>query len=404
MKSEGRMTNPEWPKVALDEVATIERSAIQPEAISQGTAYLGLEHIESGGKILGAKPVDEGELASSKFKFTDRHVLYGKLRPYLAKIACPDFTGICSTDILPILPGPKLERRFLCYFLRQPSMVDYANSRAAGANLPRLSPSALAEFELPLPPLAEQRRIAEVLDRAEVLRAKRRATLAQLDSLTQSLFLDLFGDPRINEHQWPMYPIRSFISDMRGGAALEPDDFVESGFPILHKGAIKAQGVIGMDAKKKTFASLAYAESSPQNIVNRDFVAVTLRDLVPAGPSIGLTADLRNGPFDEYLLAQGAYGFRVDESKVAPEFLVHISNNKNFRHVLKQNAVGSTQIHIRTPVYLAIRIPLPPITLQREFARRVTAVEKLKAAQRASLAELDALFATLQHRAFQGEL
>jgi type I restriction enzyme S subunit len=145
-------------------VATIERYAIQPEAISQGTAYLGLEHIERGGAILGAKSVDEGELASSKFRFTERHLLYGKLRPYLAKIACPDFSGICSTDILPILPGPDLERRFLCYFLRQPTMVDYANSRAAGVNLPRLSPSALAEFEIPLPPIAEQRRIADVLD------------------------------------------------------------------------------------------------------------------------------------------------------------------------------------------------------------------------------------------------
>src|SRR5438552_15580259 len=98
------MTNAGWKTVALHEVATIERSAVQPDAISQGAAYLGLEHIESGGRILGAKSVDEGELASSKFKFTERHVLYGKLRPYLAKIACPDFSGICSTDILPILP------------------------------------------------------------------------------------------------------------------------------------------------------------------------------------------------------------------------------------------------------------------------------------------------------------
>ena len=63
---------------------------------------------------------------------------------------------------------------------------------------------SFGEFEiLPLPPLAEQRRIAEVLDRAEALRAKRRAALAQLDSLTQSLFLDLFGDPATNPKGWP---------------------------------------------------------------------------------------------------------------------------------------------------------------------------------------------------------
>jgi len=83
---------------------------------------------------------------------------------------------------------------------------------------------------------------------------------------------------------------------------------------------------------------------------------------------------------------------------------VYLSNNENFRHVFRQNSVGSTQIHIRTPIYLAIQIPLPPIALQREFARRISAVEALKKAQRASLAELNALFATLQHRAFRGEL
>jgi type I restriction enzyme S subunit len=94
----------------------------------------------------------------------------------------------------------------------------------------------------------------------------------------------------------------------------------------------------------------------------------------------------------------------VNRESVLPEYLVHLSNNENFRHVLRQNAVGSTQIHIRTPIYLAIRVPLPPIALQQEFARRVGAVDKLKQAQRAALAEHDALFATLQHRAFRGEL
>lgn len=394
----------EWRTVALNDIATIERDAIQPEAISRGTAYLGLEHVESGGMILGAKPVDEGELASSKFKFTNRHVLYGKLRPYLAKIACPQFNGICSTDILPILPGPNLDRSFLCYFLRQPSMVEFANARATGANLPRLSPTALAEFQIPLPPLPEQRRIAAILEQAGALRTKRRTTLAELDSLTQSLFLDLFGDPRVNEKQWALHSIGSLISDLRGGAALEPDDFVESGFPILHKGAIKAQGMIGIDPKKKTFAPTDYARSCPKNLVTRDFVAVTLRDLVPAGPSIGLAVNLQSGPFDEYLLAQGAYGFRVDETKLVAEYFVHLSNNKSFRHVLKQNAVGSTQIHIRAPIYQAIKLPLPPITSQREFARRIAANENLKKAHRASLQELDALFDSLQSRAFRGEL
>lgn len=101
-------------------------------------------------------------------------MLYGKLRPYLSKIARPNFAGVCSTDILPIRPGPSLDRDFLHHYLRLPNMVELANSRAAGANLPRLSPGVLAGFAVPLPPLREQRRIAEVLDRADSLRAQRR--------------------------------------------------------------------------------------------------------------------------------------------------------------------------------------------------------------------------------------
>jgi type I restriction enzyme S subunit len=228
--------------------------------------------------------------------------------------------------------------------------------------------------------------------------------LAQLDSLTQSIFIEMFGDPRENERGWSKASIGSLVSDMRGGAALEPEDFIESGFPVLHKGAIKPNGGLSFDPKKRPFTSVEYAEARPKNTVDRDFVAVTLRDLVPSGPSIGLATDLRSGPFDEYLLAQGAYGFRVDVARLTGAYVVALSNMPTFRYVLRQNAVGSTQIHIRTPIYLAIRIPVPPISLQQDFAARIQTVESLKAAHRSALAESDALFASLQHRAFAGGL
>ena len=131
-----------WRTVALQDVATIERDVVEASSISDGTLYVGLENIESGGEFLNVREVDSGELASSKFSFTPRHLLYGKLRPYLAKIARPTFEGICSTDILPVLPGANLDRDFLAHFLLRPESVVLANSRATGANLPRLSPRA----------------------------------------------------------------------------------------------------------------------------------------------------------------------------------------------------------------------------------------------------------------------
>lgn len=104
-------------------VAAIDRDIVEAPAITNGTLYVGLENIQSGGDIINVRPVDTGELASSKFAFSPKHLLYGKLRPYLAKIARPNFHGICSTDILPVLRGPKLDRNFLAHFLLTPEKV-----------------------------------------------------------------------------------------------------------------------------------------------------------------------------------------------------------------------------------------------------------------------------------------
>src|SRR5690606_19761039 len=153
----------------------------------------GLENIESGGGFVNVRPVGAGELASSKFAFTPRHVLYGKLRPYLAKIARPDFEGVCSTDILPVLSVPELDRGYLSWLLLTPELVALAVSLATGTELPRLSPNALGVIRFPLPPLPEQRRTADVLDNADALRATRRTARTPLGTLTQSFFLNESG-------------------------------------------------------------------------------------------------------------------------------------------------------------------------------------------------------------------
>jgi type I restriction enzyme S subunit len=392
------MTKDKWRTVKLAGVATIERDAVQPDEIEQGTTYVGLEHIENGGKILGAKPVDEGELASSKFKFTNHHVLYGKLRPYLAKIACPDFSGICSTDILPILPSPHLERRFLCYFLRQPSMVDYANSRATGANLPRLSPSALAEFEIPLPPPAEQRRIAEVLDRAEALRAKRRAALAQLDSLTQSLFLDLFGDPATNPKGWPLSAMTELFSASPIFGTMIPPSVDGGEWLSLRVGNIQDWQ---LDLSDRKFVNLPANMIERHSVLDGDMLmARAIASQEHLGKSVVVTPSGRKWAFDSHLMR-----LRFDQSKAHPEIIRHTLMTPGGRSLfLKAARRSAVQFNINTKEISALRVPVPPIRLQREFARRVAVVEKLKTTQRAALAELDALFASLQHRAFRGEL
>ena len=101
-----------------------------------------------------------------------------------------------------------------CGYLCSLQLVNVARDVDHGERPSRTSPTNLVRLKFPLPPLAEQRRIADVLDRAEALRAKRRAALAQLDSLTQSLFLDLFGDPATNPKGWPVTKLGALCEEV----------------------------------------------------------------------------------------------------------------------------------------------------------------------------------------------
>ncbi len=255
--------------------------------------------------------------------------------------------------------------------------------------------------------MSSQQRIADVLDHADELQAKRRAAIGQLGVLTQSIFLDMFGDPRSNERGWPITRHgRSREGFPWGCKSATGLTLLLRAFRSSTKGAIKLNGDIVLDPRKDTFATEHYATANRKSQVDRTFLAVTLRDLVPSGPSIGIVADLRNGPFDRYLLVQGVCGFRPISQVVNPEYLVALSNMPTFQNVciLRQHAVGSTQIHIRNPIYLKIPIPLPPLIVQNRFAELSQAVRGARGLAAVSLSEMDALFHSIQYRSFRGRL
>ncbi len=387
-----------WSKAVLGEVSTIERAIVQPEKIEAGTAYVGLEHIESGGRLLGPKPVEAGELASAKFSFTGRHILYGKLRPYLAKIACPDFSGVCSTDILPILPGSQVDRHFLLHYLRQPAMVDYASSRAVGVNLPRLSPAALEMFVVPLPPLEEQRRIARMFEQTDVLRLKRRASIAQVDALTHALFFDLFGDPATNTKQFPVRALgelASKFSDGPFGSNLKSEHYTESGVRVVRLQNIGVGEFV--DDDKACISNEHFARLKKHECVPGDVLVGTLGD-----PN--LRACIQPDWLQVALNKADCVQIRPDPRLANAPYLCFLLNQPSVERMAQGLILGQTRLRISMGRLRELKVPVPPMFLQQEFARRLEVSEKMKAAARASLEELDALLASLQDRAFRGEL
>jgi type I restriction enzyme S subunit len=121
-----------------------------------------------------------------------------------------------NQDLRGLIPASDMDARYIGHFLRASAsrilrLVDHASHGTA-----RLTADRLEALDIPVPPLGEQRRIAEVLDRAGALRAKRRAALAQLDTLTEALFLDLFGDPATNPKGWKVSVVGE-TADVQGG-------------------------------------------------------------------------------------------------------------------------------------------------------------------------------------------
>ena len=384
----------QWKTFRLMEVATIERSAVQPEDIATGTAYIGLEHIERGGKILGAKPVNEGELASSKFKFTERHLLYGKLRPYLAKIACPDFSGICSTDILPVLPGPNLDRSFLCHFLRQPKMVDYANSRTAGANLPRLSPTALAQFHIHLPPFDEQRRIAAILDKVDAIRRKRQESIRLTEEYLRSIFLEMFGDPVTNPKAVKVVQLSEITTKITDGVHQKPN-YTETGVPFISVKDITT-GTLKFENCK--YVSLVdHQKFTKRCKAERNDILYTKVGATYGRPALVDTDQ-------EFSLYVSVCLIKPQRELVDPFYLKAVLGTSAIKNQADKRIKGIGVPDLHLDQIQKFLIPLPSMKEQQEFARRVAAVENLKTSYTFSLDELNILSNSLTHRAFRGEL
>jgi type I restriction enzyme S subunit len=250
-------------------------------------------------------------------------------------------------------------------------------------------------IRIPLPPLAEQKRIAGILDAADALRAKRRESLAQLDTLLQSTFLDMFGDPITNTKDWEVGVVGDLLESANYGTSKKADP--ENGaYPILRMNNITYSGAWDFTSLK--YIDLGDKELS-KHLVHKGQI---LFNRTNSKKLVGKTAVYReNEP-----MAFAGYLVRgiVNES-AAPEYVGAFMNTPQMKKFLRskcKNIVGMANINAKE--FQAIPIPKPPVDLQRRFAAIVETVENQKDSHRAHLDELDTLFSSLQSRAFRGDL
>jgi type I restriction enzyme S subunit len=259
-----------------------------------------------------------------------------------------------------------------------------------GATMKHVNRREFLATTIPLPPLAEQKRIAGILDAADALRAKRRESLAQLDVLLQSTFLDMFGDPGLNSKSLPTATLGELGDWHSGGTPpRKRKEYFAGTIPWFSSGELEEM-YISESAERITESAIQETSAKP----------------VPAGSlMLGMydTAALKAAFAAVDSSCNQAIAFSLLRRELCNPVFVYLAiiiGREHFRRLQR----GVRQKNLNLSMVRQIRIPLPSLELQHRFADIVESVEQQKASHRSHLDELETLFASLQSRAFQGDL
>ena len=280
--------------------------------------------------------------------------------------------------------------------------IDYDRLVDRAAKGKTLNKAKLKILQIPLPPLAEQKRIAGILDAADALRAKRREALAQLDTLLQSTFLDMFGDPVTNPKGWEVRSLGDLAVEKPNNGVFrrnhEYSESFDSGLPVVWVVELFRGNHIDVSESRRLQATQAEIEK----------YGLLPGDLLFCRSSLKLDGIAYNNVFlgerEEALFECHLIRVSPRTDVVNPMFLNLQLRSVPMRALLKSKSKTATMTTIDQKALSSVEVVVPPGGLQSRFAAIVESVEHQKSSQRAHLAELDTLFASLQFRAFRGDL
>lgn len=435
----------EWRELA--QVVKIGSEQINPSRFPNDLFnYLALENIEQGsGRVIDFTPTPGKNIKSNKFKFTNKHVLYGKLRPYLRKAFAPDFEGVSATDLLPLLPDENnLDRKFLVWWLLSPQVIEYVVGKQAGVKMPRLRSNDLAQMPIPVPVLTEQQRIVAkieslfeqsraartALTRVPVLMSQfRRAVLASAfrgelvepdpnDEPATSL-LERVREAReqyakksiesADTSDLPELPIgwvwvrfEEILSELKNGHFSKAPAFDPPGIPILRISAVRP---LSVKLDEPRFFLGDFDDVSQYELRNGDLLFTRYNGSLNL---VGVCGMVR-GLSDVMIYPDKLIRARFFENTVSPAYLEYYFASALPRNIIEDKAKSSAgQQGISGKDLKDVPVPLPPLGEQQRIVAKIEAMfaqaNIIEQAASVSLRRAEQVDQSILARAFRGEL
>lgn len=324
--------------------------------------------------------------------------LYGAT---VGKLGILNIEAASNQAVCAIYPNYSIHQKYLFHYLFK--IRQKLIERSTGGAQPNISQEIIRNLQIPLPPLPEQKRIAEVLDQADALREKRRLALQKLDSLTQSIFIEMFGDPVRNPNSFEKTELKNLIKEFRYGTS---NKSTENGYYTLRIPNIIKKEISFDDLKK---VPVTAQELEKLRLKNGDVLFVRTNgnpDNVGRCAVFNRTK-IENAGFgeSEFIFASYLIRARLDLKRIEPIFLqYYLLTDEGRKLLLSKARTSAGQYNINTEGLGNLIILFPPIGLQNKFAEIVKKIEALKAEKLKSAEKIEHLFQSLQQRAFKGEL
>jgi len=367
-----------WSFTDFEQISSNRKIKFQPEIDSERFVYLGLEHLG----VSSRKIRDFGnsvDVMSTKTKFYKGDTLFGKLRPYLRKVAYPDFDGICSTDILALSPSKNTDAEFLFYICSSDEFIANAVESSAGNIMPRASWGDLVGFPILYPPLPEQKKIASILTSVDEVIENTQKQIDKLQDLKKATMNELLtkgiGHTEFKDSELGRIPVSwevgaiSSLANFTSGFAFSSGDFSETGLLCIRMGNLYNNEFNPL--RSPQYLPREFASHHPRFVVTAGDLLISMTGTA-GKEDYGFLVEVPN-EFNQGLLNQRV-GKVIPKNQDAKAFIRELMRSRLYLEQLFSFGSGTKQANLSQSQIMGISIPIPPIDEQRLIGETVSNV------------------------------